>query len=54
VQVIVDEIVTEVVVEPGPEDRGSPEAADPEALRELVLRLVREELERNRRRDEGV
>lgn len=53
-QVIVDEIVTEVVVEPGPEDRGQGEAADPEALRELVLRLLREELERHRRRDEGL
>lgn len=47
----IDEIVTEVVVEP-PSGNGQA-APDPEELRELVLRLVREELDRRERVGEG-
>lgn len=45
----IDEIVTEVVVEPPTGDG----AVDAEALRELVIRLVREELERHERLGDG-
>lgn len=46
----IGEIVTEVVVEPA---TGEPGAPDPEVLRELVLRILREELERHERLGEG-
>ena len=48
----IGEIVTEVVVDP-PGGGSEPAAPDPEALRELVLRLIREELERHERLGEG-
>ena len=46
----IGEIVTEVVVEPSTGESGTP---DPEVLRELVLRILREELERHERLGEG-
>ncbi len=50
-QVIIDEIVTEVVVE-GPSVDPKP-AIDPDTLRDLVLAILREELERQERHEDG-
>ena len=47
----IGEIVTEVVVEPPA--AGEAPTVDPEQLRELVLHLLREELERRERLGEG-
>lgn len=52
-QVIIDEIVTEVVVEPGPEATEAVATLDAETLREVVLQVMREELEHHERHEDG-